>query len=98
MELSEVNTGINQFRHYVFRGTFGLMDAKLAASKAACLAAIILTDYKGEIQRFNPEIPLTDYLITNPDYDSLNKHLKIVAGGEPLYYWNRTLQIIYPGK
>jgi len=73
------------------------MDAKLAASKAAYLASIILTDYKGEIQRYNPGIPLTDYLITNPDYNSLNKRLKFVAGGEPLYYWYKTFQILYPG-
>jgi hypothetical protein len=95
MELREVYTGINQFRHYVFEGTFGLMNAKLAASKAAYLAAMILTDYKGEIQKYNPGIPLTDYLITNPDYNSLNKRLKFVAGGEPLYYWYKTLQILY---
>jgi len=96
-ELNEINTGINQFRHYVFEGTYGLMDAKLAASKAAYLATIILTDYHGEIQRFNQGIPFTDYLITNPGYNSLNKRLKFVAGGEPLYYWYKTLQILYPG-
>lgn len=95
-ELIEIYTGINQFRHYVFEGTYGLMDAKLAASKAAYLATIILTDYHGEIQRFNQGIPITDYLITNPEYNSLNKRLKFVAGGEPLYYWYKTLQIFYP--
>jgi len=96
-ELNEIQTGINQFRHYVFEGTFGLLDAKLAVSKAAYLAAIILTDHKGELQKYNPGIPLTDYMITNSEYNFLNKRLKFVAGGEPLYYWYKTLQILYPG-
>ena len=73
------------------------MDEKLAASKAAYLVVIILTDYKEEIQRYNPGIPLTDYLITNSDYNSLNKRFKFVAGREPLYYWHKTLQILDPG-
>ena len=96
-ELNEIYTGINQFRHYVFEGTYGLIDAKLAASKAAYLATLILTGYNEEIQRFNQGIPLTDYLITNPEYNSLNKRLKFIAGGEPLYYWYKILQILYPG-
>jgi len=40
--LREINTGINQFKHYLFEGTFGLLEAKVASSKAALLAAIIL--------------------------------------------------------
>jgi len=97
-DLKEIYTGINQFRHYVFEGTFGSMDAKLASSKAAYLAAMILSDYKGEIQKYNREIPLTDYLISNPDYNFLNKRLKFVAGGEALYYWHKTLQLYIPDK
>ena len=98
LPLREINTGINQFKHYLFVGTFGLMEAKVASSKAALLAAIILKDFKGKLPQFNPDIPLSDYLISNPDYNYLNKRLKFVEQGEALYYWFHALKILYPGK
>lgn len=94
--LREIYTGINQFKHYLFEGTFGLMEAKVASSKAALLAAIILKDFKGDIPIFNPELPLKDYLVTNPDYNYLNKRLKFVDKGEALYYWYHALKILNP--
>jgi hypothetical protein len=30
--------GINKFKHYLFKGTFGLLKAKAASSKAALIA------------------------------------------------------------
>jgi len=44
--LQEINAGINQFKHFLFEGTFGLLQAKVASSKAALLAAIILKDFR----------------------------------------------------
>jgi hypothetical protein len=95
-DLKEIFTGINQFRHYVFEGTFGLMDAKLASSKAALLAAIILTDFKGKMPKFNTSILLSEFLITHPDYNILNKRLKFVAQGEALFYWYQTVKLLFP--
>jgi hypothetical protein len=96
--LREINTGINQFKHYIFEGTFGLLEAKVASSKTALLAAIILTDHKGDLPKFRPDIPLTDYLISNQDYNYLNKRLKFVAQGEALFYWFHALMILFPDK
>jgi len=42
--------GINQFKNYFFEGTFGLLDAKVASSKAALVAAIILKDFNIVLQ------------------------------------------------
>lgn len=92
--LKEIYTGINQFRHYVFEGTFSLMDAKLASSKAALLAAIILTDFKGMIPKFKAEMSISEFLITSPEYNSLNKRLKFVSRGEALYYWSQTIKLL----
>ena len=96
--LREINTGINQFKYYLFKGTFGLLEAKVASSKAALLAAIILKDFNGEIPKFDPDLPLTKYLITNPDYNYLNKRLKYVEKGESLFYWFQALNLLYTGK
>ncbi|MGC9344079.1 MAG: nucleotidyl transferase AbiEii/AbiGii toxin family protein, partial [Bacteroidales bacterium] len=71
--LKEINSGINQFKHYLFKGTFGLLEAKVASSKAALLAAIILKDSKVEMPKFDPDLPLKEYLIKDPDYNYLNK-------------------------
>lgn len=98
LELNEIYTGINQFRHYVFEGTFRLMEAKVASSKAAFLAVMILQDYRDELPRFRPDIPLIDYLIINPDYNDLNKRLKFIARGEALYYWHQTIKLLFPEK
>ena len=97
-ELKEIYTGINQFRHYVFEGTFGLMDAKLASLKAALLATIILTDFKAEMPKFNSNISHSEFLITHPDYNILNKRLKFVAKGEALYHWSQTIRLLHSNK
>jgi len=97
-ELNEIYTGINQFRHYIFEGTYGLMDAKLASSKAALLATIILTDFKAEMPKFNSNISYSEFLITHPDYNILNKRLKFVAKGEALYHWSQTIRLLHPNK
>ena len=93
-KFTEIKMGINQFRHFVFVGKFEILEAQVASAKAAFLAAIILKDFNGEIIKFNESIPLSDYLITNPDYNFLNKRLKFVAKGEALYYWNKTINLL----
>lgn len=92
----EIKTGIDQFRHFVFLGKFGILEAQVASAKAAYLAAIILTDHKEELQKFSKDIPLTEYIITNPEYNYLNKRLKFVAEGEALFYWYHTINLLYP--
>jgi len=96
LPLREIYPGINQFKHYLFEGTFGLLEAKVASSKAALLAAIILKDYKGNLPKFRSDIPLGDYLINRQDFTYLNKRLKFVAQGEALFYWFQTLRILLP--
>lgn len=92
-KFSEINIGINQFRHFVFVGKFEILEAQVASAKAAYLSAIILTD-SNEIKKFNDTIPLTEYLITNTDYNFLNKRLKFVAKGEALFYWYQTIKLL----
>jgi hypothetical protein len=95
-KFGEINTGINQFRHFVFLGRFDILEAQTASAKAAYLAAIILTDYKDEFKLFSKEIPLADYLIKNTHYNYLNKRLKFVSEGEALFYWFHTIKLLHP--
>jgi hypothetical protein len=95
-KLKEINTGINQFRHFVFDGKFEILEIQVAAAKAAYLAAIILIDYKGDLRIFTLKTPLTDYMIIHPDYNFLNRRLKFIAKGEALFYWFQTIKLLFP--
>ena len=50
----------------------------------------------GELQKFSTSIPSAEYMITNPEYNFLNKRLKFVALGEALFYWVQTISLLYP--
>ncbi len=97
-KFKEINTGINQFGHFVYVGKFGILEAQVAGSKAAYLAAIILSEYKGELQKFSSVIPSTEYFITQLEYNFLNKRLKFVAQGEALFYWHKTINLLNPER
>ncbi|MCU0435086.1 MAG: nucleotidyl transferase AbiEii/AbiGii toxin family protein [Bacteroidia bacterium] len=92
----EISKGINQFRHFVFEGNFRIDEAQTASAKAAYLAAVILKDADGPIQKFVPGQSVKDFLITHPEYNFLNRKLKFVAAGEALFYWNKTITLLYP--
>lgn len=92
----DLKKGLESFGHYVFLGNFRIEHAQIAGAKAAYLSAILLTDYKGELNRFDEKTPLTNYLITHPDYHFLNKALKAVNRGEALFYWNEAVKLLQP--
>jgi nucleotidyltransferase AbiEii toxin of type IV toxin-antitoxin system len=94
-KFAELNTGINQFGHFVYIGSFRIEQAQVASAKAAYLAAIILSDYKGELKKHDDKIPVTEYLITHPEYNFLNKRLKFVAKGEALFYWFQIVSLLF---
>lgn len=98
LKFGELNSGISQFGHYVYVGQFGILEAQVASSKAAYLAAIILSEYEGKMQKFSPTIPLSEFLIVHPEFNFLNKRLKFVAQGEALFYWCQTINLLYPGN
>lgn len=93
---AELTKGLNQFHHFVFEGSFRIEKAQLASARAAYLAVVILTDYKGALKRFDENIPSKDYLVVHPDYNFLNKRLKFVEKGEALFYWNEAIKLLHP--
>jgi len=85
--------GIQQFGHYVYTMNFRIEQAQVAVAKAAYLAAIVLVD-AAEFEKFDVKHNLAEYMISDPDYNFLNRQLKFVAKGEALFYWNRTLALL----
>jgi hypothetical protein len=96
VKYAEINKGINQFTHFVFEGSFRIDHAQVASARAAYLAAVLLTDTFDQLEKFNEKVDIKEFLITHPEYNFLNKRLKFVARGEALYYWYRTLKLLYP--
>lgn len=87
-----IATGINQLKSYIYNGTFRSDEAVLASSKAAYLAAIVLTRYDGEIHRWREGNDIKQYFIAPVDYQFLNKRRNIPGG--PLFYWYHTLSLL----
>ena len=86
--------GIQQFGHYVYTANFRIEQAQVAVAKAAYLAAIVLSD-AGAFEKFDSGKALNEYLISHPDYNFLNRQLKFVAKGEALFYWSRTVAMLF---
>jgi hypothetical protein len=91
-EYQHVTTGLARLKSYIYNGAFRSDEAVLASAKAAYLAAITLTNYKGEIQRWQDNDDIMKYLISPIEYQFLNKRRNIFGG--PLFYWYYTLGLL----
>ena len=62
-DFQHITRGLTQLKTYIYNGSFRLDDAVLASSKAAYLAAMILTGYDGEIKLWESGDDTTKYSI-----------------------------------
>ncbi len=95
IRFKELATGIIPFRSFLYTGSFRIEEAQIASAKAAYLAAMIKTGYKGPVMRFSKSLSKESLLIWHPQYNFLNKKLKNVQGG-CLFYWNETIKLLFP--
>lgn len=91
--MKELQTGITQFGNYVYKGNFRIEDAQLASAKAVYLSTMIKTNYSGTIEKFNKKEPKS--IIEHREYQFLNKKLKFVHEGAALFYWNKSLELLF---
>lgn len=91
-DFKHIHTGITQLKSFIYNGAFRIDEAILASSKAAYLAAIILTGYDGEIQRWQNGDDIMKYIVKPIEYQFLNKRRNIP--GAPLFYWHQTLSLL----
>ncbi len=91
-DFKHIHTGITQLKSFIYNGAFRMDEAIVASSKAAYLAAIILTGYDGEIQRWQDGDDIMKYIIEPIEYQFLNKRRNIP--GAPLFYWHHTLSLL----
>lgn len=87
-----VGTGLAQLKSFIYNGAFRIDEAVVASSKAAYMAAIVLTNYEGVINHWRDGDDITKYKIDPMDYNFLNKRRNIP--GSPLFYWYQTLSLL----
>ncbi|NML37591.1 nucleotidyl transferase AbiEii/AbiGii toxin family protein [Chitinophaga sp. G-6-1-13] len=97
-KLEELRTGIKQFTHFVFdQKGFKVEDALLSTAKAAYLAAYLLKGETGPLKRFDKAtFDMKTFLIAHQEFNFLNKKIKFVKGGEALFYWFHTINLLHP--
>lgn len=91
-EYQHIATGLTQLKSYIYQGAFRSDEAVLASAKAAYLAAMILTGYEGEIQRWQDGDDILKYMIKPIEYQFLNKRRNIPGGA--LFYWWQVLGLL----
>lgn len=91
-DFKHIQVGLTGLKSFIYNGAFRIDEAIVASSKAVYLAAIILTDYKGEIQRWQDGDDIMKYVIKPIEYQFLNKLRNIP--GAPLFYWHQTLSLM----
>jgi len=86
----ELQSGIKSVKAYILLDKYNLIHAISHASKAAYLA-IILKQNADNIERFDPEINMKDWIIKQPFNTRVNK-LKI-SDPEAFFYWYKMYEM-----
>jgi hypothetical protein len=90
-EYAELVDGFRKMAGFVYSGFFSLDSAILCASKAAYLSALIFGEVK-TIDRFEKNLDISVWTITNQDFNKLNKLKK--TSPEAFYYFFRALTLL----
>ncbi len=90
-EHAELLDGIKKLAAFVYSGNFTIDVAIVSASKVAYLAGLILKQ-KNHIVRFQTNIDISSWNISNPDYSKLNKLKK--TSPEAFFYFYRALELL----
>jgi hypothetical protein len=90
-EYAEFAGGIRKLAGFVYSGSFSIDSAILCASKAAYLSALIMKEVD-HMDRFQYEMDLSSWTISNQEYNKLNKLKK--TNPEAFYYFFQTLALL----
>lgn len=91
LEYKELVEGIRKMTGFVFTGFFSIDSAILCASKTAYLSSLILGTSK-TIERFDKNVDISNWTISNPEYNKLNKLKK--TSPEAFFYFFRALSFL----
>jgi hypothetical protein len=90
-EFAELVDGFKKMASFVYSGFFSQDSAILCAAKAAYLSALILQDVDRP-ERFKKDQDISSWIITNPDFNKLNKLKK--TSPESFFYFFQALRLL----
>ena len=90
-EYAELLSGIKKLTAFVYSTTFTIDTAIVCASKVAYLAGLILKQ-TSRIARFQTNIDISSWIISNPAYAKLNKIKK--TSPEAFFYFYQALKLL----
>jgi hypothetical protein len=91
-EYAELVSGIKKLAAFIYSVTFTIDTAIVCASKVAYLAGLILKQQTSRIARFQTNIDISSWIISNPDYAKLNKIKK--TSPEAFFYFYQALKLL----
>lgn len=90
-DYAELLSGIKKLTAFVYSTTFTIDTAIVCASKVAYLAGLILKQ-TSRIARFQTNIDISSWIISNPEYAKLNKIKK--TSPEAFFYFYQALKLL----
>ena len=90
-EYAELSEGFKKLAAFIYSGHFSIDTAILCAAKTASLAALLLT-HESRFKRFNAGQDISSWMVSNPDYNKLNKVKK--TSPEAFFYFFRALELL----
>jgi len=90
-EYAELMSGLKKLTAFVYSTTFTIDTAIVCASKVAYLAGLILKQIS-RIARFQTNIDISSWIISNPEYAKLNKIKK--TSPEAFFYFYQALKLL----
>jgi hypothetical protein len=91
-EYAKLSEGFKKLVAFIYSGHFSIDTAILCAAKAATLTALLLTKERS-IKRFDAGQDISTWMVTNPDYNKLNKVKK--TSPEAFFYFFQALELLH---
>ena len=90
-EFAELSEGFTKLAAFIYSGHFSIDTAILCSAKTAYLTALLLKQERA-IRRFESGQDIATWMVSNPDYNKLNKVKK--TSPEAFFYYFRALELM----
>jgi len=87
----QLQTGVNRIKDFIFSRNFIIESAVNSASKAAYLSLLLKYEIVN-VERFDPETNLREYVIDYPKFGKFNSIKKFDP--EAFYYWYKSVELL----
>ena len=91
LQFNDLSNGLKRFSGYLMKGFFRIEEAIVASAKVAYFTQCIFKNKLESFVLFDEKINMTDWIISNSDYNFLNKLKR--TNRKAFYYWSKCLEL-----